>query len=641
MPLMRFNEVSLAFGLKPLLDHVSFSVNPGERVCLVGRNGEGKSTLIGVAAGEIHPDGGDVWFDNGVKVATLPQDLPEKDPRRVWDVVASGMPDLVELHARFEQLTSAESDDNADALDDVMRKIEAQDGWNFNTKIESALKRFGLDPDKKLSELSGGWRRRVLLARATLCEPDVLFLDEPTNHLDIPAIAWLEQFLKEFRGALLFISHDRAFIRALSTRIIELDRGQLTSWAAGYDEYLILKAKALEEEARANALFDKKLSDEEVWIRQGIKARRTRNEGRVRALKRLREERSERRERQGNAKLAVEEARRSGRLVTEATGLSFGYSDEKLLFSDVTLTILRGDKIGLIGENGTGKTTFLRLLMGQLSPTKGEVRLGTNLEIAYFDQLRLQLDREKSIIDNIAEGREFITINGQPKHVISYLNDFLFTAERARTPVSALSGGETNRLLLAKLFSKPANLLVLDEPTNDLDVETLELLEGLLVDFDGTVLITSHDREFIDNVATSTLYFDGLGGVQEFVGGYEDWVHQSGGFTKKLDSLATGAKKNIDAPEKLKTARKDESSQPRIAIKKLSYKLKLELEELPAKIEALETEIELQRRVISGDGFYSLSHEEVSSKLERLATTERELEVALDRWVELESMSEG
>ncbi len=641
MPLMRFSEVSLAFGLKPLLDHVSFALNPGERVCLVGRNGEGKSTLMGVATGSIVADSGDVWFDDGVKVAMLPQDLPQTDQSSVWEVVASGLPELLALTRRFEALT--QNGDHSPVFDQVMREIDAMDGWNFNARVDTAIKRFGLVPEKKMSELSGGWRRRVLLAKATLCDPDVLFLDEPTNHLDIPAIAWLEQFLKDFRGALLFISHDRAFIRALATRMIELDRGNLTSWEVGYDKYLELKAKALEEEARANALFDKKLADEEVWIRQGIKARRTRNEGRVRALKRLREERLARRERTGNASISVEDARRSGRLVAQTHALEFGFAGAPPLFANVNLTIMRGDKVGLIGENGTGKTTFLRLLMGQLQPTSGSVRQGTNLEVAYFDQLRQQLDPARSIIDNVAEGREFVTINGQPKHIISYLNDFLFTAERARTPVSALSGGETNRLLLAKLFSKPANLLVMDEPTNDLDVETLELLEGMLVDYSGTLLITSHDREFINNVATSTLYFDGKGAVQEFVGGYDDWVHQSGGFSKKLDATDVSEKKPTQSATNSKVAEvmPAVSSVGKKNAPKLSYKHKLELEGLPARIEALESEIEgLRQQVASGD-FYARSHEEVTKTLEQLASLEASLEQIVERWVELESLQEG
>ncbi len=642
---VRFDDVSLAFGLKPLLDGVNFSVDAGERVCLVGRNGEGKSSLLKIVSGDVVPDSGVVRFQDGVTIGTLPQDIPDASNKTVFEVVAEGLDEVGGWIAKYHELIErAGSGQNLVELERVQAKIEACDGWSLNNKVDHLIKRFNLDSDKKMNSLSGGWRRRVLLAKALVNEPDVLILDEPTNHLDIPAIAWLEKQLIDFRGALLFVSHDRSFIKRLATRIVELDRGNLTSWLGSYDSYIQGKAKLLEDEARQNALFDKKLSEEEVWIRQGIKARRTRNEGRVRNLEGLRKVRQERREKQGRAKISLEEASLSGKLVAEAQGVSFSYDGGNMLIKDLSLSVMRGDRIGLIGENGTGKTTLLKLLLGSLKPTGGIVRTGTKLDIAYFDQLRSALDPEKTVIDNVSEGREFLSIGGKDRHIISYLNDFLFTAARARSPVKALSGGETNRLLLAKLFSKPANILVMDEPTNDLDVDTLELLEELLTSFKGTLLITSHDRYFLDNVVTSTLVFESEGRVKEYIGGYSDWVSYTGGFSELGKEKALENAKILDEDSSTFNSISEGQEVPTQAkgtakSKKLSYKHKLELEKLPAEIEALEISLEVLQQEAASPDFYTQDHTFVSGKLEALELVEVKLNEAMERWVELESMA--
>ena len=473
MPLLTLDAVSLAFGMQPLLDQASMTIEAGERVCLLGRNGEGKSTLLKIVSGEVTADGGVVRLDDGAVLSVLPQNLPVNDTRTAYEAVSGAFPETGELLAEFHRLSQTADEASLDRLMKVQERLEALDGWRLDQKVGAILEQYGIDPEQCLNTLSGGWQRRVLLARALVTEPDILLLDEPTNHLDVPAIAWLEEALGQFRGAILFVSHDRAFIRRMATRIVELDRGHLVSFAATYDRYLDLKEKALEEEDRQNALFDKRLKQEEAWIRQGIKARRTRNMGRVRALKAMREERQQRRERGGTASFSVEDAARSGKLVVEASDAGFAYPDGIAVIRDMNMTVLRGDKIGLVGENGTGKTTLVRLMLGDLKPTDGRIRLGTNLQIAYFDQLRGELDLERNALDNLSEGREFIEINGQSKHVLGYLQEFLFSPERARSPVRVFSGGERARLLLAKLFSKPANILVLDEPTNDLDVDCL------------------------------------------------------------------------------------------------------------------------------------------------------------------------
>ncbi len=631
---VRFDGVSLAYGLKPLLGNVNFSVEAGERVCLIGRNGEGKSSLLKIVSGDVIPDSGHVRFQDGVTIGTLPQDIPDASDKTVFEVVAEGLNEVGGWIARYHELIQQAEADLVE-LERVQTKIESCDGWSLNNKVDHLIKRFNLSPDKKMNSLSGGWRRRVLLAKALVNDPDVLILDEPTNHLDIPAIAWLEKQLIEFQGALLFVSHDRSFIKRLATRIVELDRGNLTSWPGDYERYLEGKIKLLEDEAKQNALFDKKLSEEEVWIRQGVKARRTRNEGRVRNLEGLREVRKERREKQGRAKLSIDDASRSGKLVAEAENVTFSYDGGEPLVRDLSLSVMRGDRIGLIGKNGTGKTTLLKLLLGDLQPTKGDVRIGTKLDVAYFDQLRSILDPEKSVIDNVSEGREFLTVNGSDRHIIGYLNDFLFTAARARSPVKALSGGETNRLLLAKLFSKPANILVMDEPTNDLDVDTLELLEELLTSFKGTLLITSHDRYFLDNIVTSTLVFEGDGRIEEYVGGYSDWVAYTGGF----DEIGKAKTKASTSPKVVAIPAGETVSLVEKKIK-LSYKLKHELEKLPAKIEALELEIGLLHEEMGATDFYSQEITMVSAKIEQVERLEKELNDAMDRWVELETMAD-
>jgi len=640
VPLLTLDGVSLSFGMQPLLDNASLVMEAGERVCLLGRNGEGKSTLLKIVNDEVTPDGGIVRLEDGAVLAVLPQNLPSGDTRTAYDVVAGAFPETGALLIEFHHLTQQTDEKSLNQMMKVQERLEALDGWRLDQKVTSMLAQYGVDPDRTLGTLSGGWQRRVLLARALVAEPDILLLDEPTNHLDVPAIAWLEDALAQFRGAILFVSHDRAFIRRMATRVVELDRGQLVSFAASYDHYLDLKEKALEEEERHAALFDKRLKQEETWIRQGIKARRTRNMGRVRALKAMREEHRQRRVRGGTATFAVEDAARSGKLVAEALGAGFAYPGYPAVIRDMNLTILRGDKIGLVGENGTGKTTLVRLLLGDLEATEGSIRRGTNLEVAYFDQLRGELDLTRNAIDNLSEGREFIDINGQSKHVMGYLQDFLFTPERARSPVSVFSGGERARLLLAKLFSKPANVLVLDEPTNDLDVETLELLEEQLSEFRGTVIVISHDREFLDNVVTETLFLDGTGQVHEFVGGYTDWRRQGGQFP--AEKSGSRPDRQRDKPQKPESKSKSKPAAPSgtkpVAVK-ISYKLKLELEQLPKTIERLEQEQQQLQDAIGSADFYANSAKKVDETLARMTAVGAELETAMERWMELEEMT--
>ncbi|WP_295462081.1 ATP-binding cassette domain-containing protein [uncultured Pseudomonas sp.] len=637
MALLKFTNVSLAFGVTPLLDGVSWQIERGERVCIIGRNGTGKSSLLRIVKGEQQADDGEVWRAPALKIGELPQELPRADDRTVFDVVAAGLAGVGELLAEYHHLTQDTSGElDMDQLMRVQQELEARDGWRLQQLVESTLSRLQLPAEKTLAELSGGWRRRVLLAQALVAEPDLLLLDEPTNHLDIGAIAWLEEALRGYPGAVLFITHDRAFLQALATRILELDRGNLIDWQGDYASFLVHKEQQLAAEETANALFDKRLAQEEVWIRQGIKARRTRNEGRVRALKAMRNERSERRERQGKANLLLETADKSGKQVILAEHMSYAHPGGEPLIRDLTLLIQRGDRIGLLGPNGSGKTTLLKLLLGDLQPTAGKIQYGTKLEIAYFDQLRLQLEPEKTVIDNLAEGREFITINGQDRHVLSYLGDFLFSPQRARTPVKALSGGERARLLLAKLFSKPANLLVLDEPTNDLDVETLELLEEVLLSFEGTVLMVSHDRAFLDNVVTSTLVFEGEGRVQEYVGGYQDWLRQGGsprllGVQTREDKPTQPAAKVEPAPVAAPVAA---AAAP--AKRKLSYKEQRELDALPAAIETAEIELEALQTAIADPGFYQLPAEVTQAKLARMDALQAELDRLIERWAELE-----
>ncbi|MCE4071874.1 MULTISPECIES: ATP-binding cassette domain-containing protein [Pseudomonas] len=636
MTLLKFTDVSLAFGTTPLLDKVSWQIARGERVCVIGRNGTGKSSMLKLVKGEQKPDDGDIWRAPALKIGELPQELPRADDRTVYDVVAEGLAEVGELLARYHHLSMhIESEEDLNKLARVQQELEARDGWRLGQLVDTTLTRLQLPADKTLAELSGGWRRRVLLAQALVAEPDLLLLDEPTNHLDIGAIAWLENALADFPGAVLFITHDRAFLQAVATRILELDRGHLIDWNGDYASFLVHKEQELAAEEAANALFDKRLAQEEVWIRQGIKARRTRNEGRVRALKAMRNERADRRERQGKASFQLETAEKSGKQVIVVENAGFAHPGGPALIRDFSLVLQRGDRIGLLGANGTGKTTLLKLLLGDLQPTSGSVKEGTRLEVAYFDQLRHQLEPEKTVIDNIAEGREFITINGQNRHVLSYLGDFLFSPQRARTPVKALSGGERARLLLAKLFSKPANLLVLDEPTNDLDVETLELLEEVLLTFDGTVLMVSHDRAFLDNVVTSTLVFEGEGRVREFVGGYQDWLRQGG--SPKL--LGVGEEKG-DKPaaaavveQPVAAASTPVDAAPK---KKLSYKLQRELEAIPGQIEALEGEMAALQEETASPDFYQRPQGETQAALARLSSLQEELDRLIERWAELE-----
>ncbi len=635
MTLLKFTDVSLAYGTTPLLDGVSWQIARGERVCIIGRNGTGKSSMLRLVKGDRATDDGEIWRAPGLKIGELPQELPRADDRTVFDVVAEGLAGVGELLAEYHHLSqNIQNDADLEKLMHVQQALEAKDGWRLQQLVDSTLSRLQLPADRTLAELSGGWRRRVLLAQALVSEPDLLLLDEPTNHLDIGAIAWLEEALTGFNGAVLFITHDRAFLQNLATRILELDRGHLIDWNGDYASFLVHKEQQLAAEETANALFDKKLAQEEVWIRQGIKARRTRNEGRVRALKALRAERSERRNVQGKATFQVETAEKSGKQVIVAEDVTFAHVGGDPLIKNFSMVIQRGDRIGLLGANGTGKTTLLKLLLGELHPSSGSIEFGTKLEVAYFDQLRHQLELEKTVVDNLAEGREFITIDGQNRHVLSYLGDFLFSPQRARTPVKALSGGERARLLLAKLFSKPANLLVLDEPTNDLDVETLELLEEVLLGFQGTVLMVSHDRAFLDNVVTSTLVFQGGGEVREYVGGYQDWLRQGG--SPRLLGVAESGGETKDAKKAQQAPVAPVAAEVAPAKKKLSYKLQRELEALPGKIDEAEQAIEALQTQISDPAFYQQPADVTAAVLSRLEALQLELDGLLERWAELE-----
>jgi ATP-binding cassette subfamily F protein uup len=626
MPLLSFDRVSVAFGLQRLLDQATFEVEAGERVCLIGRNGAGKSTLLKIVDGEVTPDGGDVWRQPGLKIARLAQELPFAEDATVFEVVAAGLAEAGRLLAEYHHVSHrvAESPALLKRMEQLQHEIEVLDGWSLHQRVDHMLSRLELSPDRRLDELSGGWKRRVALAQALVGEPDLLLLDEPTNHLDVEVIQWLEDQLLDFRGGVLFVTHDRALLVRLATRILELDRGALTSWPGNYPSFLEKKAAALEEEERHDALFDKKLAQEEAWIRRGIKARRTRNEGRVRALEAMREERKRRREQQGKARFSVDESQASGKLVIEARDVSYGWNDQPIV-QGFSLRVMRGDRIGLLGPNGVGKTTLLKLVLGQLEPTSGSVRLGTKLEVAYYDQLRDQLELEKTVLENVSQGRDYMEIQGERRHVIGYLQDFLFSPERARTPVAALSGGERNRLLLARLFSQPANLLVLDEPTNDLDIETLELLEELLVAYRGTLLLVSHDRAFLDNVVTSTLVFEGDARVTEYVGGYGDWLRQ------RRPAAAAAPRPAANAPAPV--------AAPRAG--KQSYKDRRELEQVPAKIEALETEQTALIERASQPKLYKGDPAEQTRVRDRLAAIDVELEAAYARWHELEAWKEG
>ena len=629
MALVSLQDVKVSFGGPLLLEGVDLSIDRGERVCLVGRNGTGKSTIMKLITGEIHPDGGKIVFQQGVKITLLTQEVPQALFGSVFDVVSSAFGEQGKLLAAYHHVSAKLAHDHSEKLmaelEDVQHKFESAGGWQMQQRVDEILTRLKLPEDAEFSELSGGLKRRVLLARALAGAPDLLLLDEPTNHLDIDAIAWLEEFLLTFGGTLLFVTHDRMLLQKLATRIVDLDRGRLTSWPGNYQAYLELKQAALDSEAVENAKFDKKLAAEEVWIRQGVKARRTRNEGRVRELKALRKTRSERREVIGAARMQMQEAERTGKLVIEATEVSHSYNGMPVI-SDLSTTIIRGDKIGIIGPNGSGKTTLLKILLGELKPRSGTVKHGTNLEVAYLDQHRAQLDDAKTVQDNVANGSDHVTINGIRRHVIGYLQDFLFAPARARSPVKVLSGGERNRLLLAKLFTQPSNVLVLDEPTNDLDIETLDLLEELLMDYPGTVLLVSHDRAFINDVVTSTLVFEGDGRVNEYVGGYDDWLRQS---TRKNETAAVPAK----SVEKM-IAPGPQKERPR----KLSFKEQKEIETLPKRIEELDAEQQQIIAVMADPAFYRSSGDKVSATKARLDALEKELAEAYQRWDELEAL---
>ncbi len=626
MILASLRDISLAFGGPPILSGANLQINKGERICLLGRNGTGKSTLLRLLSGDLQPDSGVIDRQQGLRVAALPQDVPADLEGSIFEVIAAGFGPIGEQLSRFRQisnLSARATDDSRQEMAALQLSLEQNDGWVLHQRTEQVITRLGLEADTEVATLSGGMARRVLLARALAAEPDILLLDEPTNHLDIESIKWLEQFLLRSNLTLIFVTHDRAFLRNLANRIVELDRGRLFDFACDYDTFLLRKEELLHNEEQEWRRFDKKLAEEEVWIRKGIKARRTRNEGRVRALKQMRDERSERRERQGTARLNLHAAERSGKLVAKIDEISFGY-DQNRVIENFSTSVMRGDRIGIIGPNGAGKTTLLKLLLGELEPQQGSVKLGTNLQTLYFDQLRDQLEPEKTVQQNLAGEQDTVIIGGQSRHVIGYLQDFLFTPDRARSPVRILSGGERNRLLLARLFTRPANVLVLDEPTNDLDLETLDLLEERLAEFKGTIFLVSHDRDFLNRVVTSTIAFEGDGRVAEYIGGYDDWLRQRPSATIPADKPA--------ASSRARSSR----SRPR----KRTFKQSQEFEALPQRIETLEGEQENLHRRMAEPEFYRESGDQVAAATTRLKDLEAELEQAYARWQELEEIGD-
>jgi ATP-binding cassette subfamily F protein uup len=625
MSLIRFEDLSLEFGEQKILSGADLSIEPGERVCLIGRNGAGKSTTFKLITNAIEPDHGEIVRKSGLVISQLDQSLPDAGDQPVRDVVRSGLTAIQALLDEYHRRSGQElGRDGLRQLEELHRQIDAHGGWNIEQRVETTISELSLPAHKKMNELSGGWRRRVALARALVQKPDLLLLDEPTNHLDIVTITWLENVIRSYDGSVLFITHDRAFLQRLATRIVEIDRGKLTSWPGDFKNFLRRKEEAVAAESRENAEFDKKLEQEEIWIRQGVKARRTRNEGRVRALQKMRAERSKRVGQESSARIHIEESEASGRKVIRAKNVCYRFGNEPLI-DNFSIQIVRGDRIGILGNNGVGKTTLLRLLLGDIEPQSGTIKHGTNLEIGYFDQLREALDEEKSVADNVGDGRTYIKLNGKDRHIVGYLKGFLFTPKRAMTPVKSLSGGERNRIILAKLFTRPANLLILDEPTNDLDMETLEVLEAKLAEYTGTLIVVSHDREFLDNVVTSTIVFEEGGKIQEYVGGYSDWLRHGKALADN-DKQATGSK-----PQQ---SRSDIPDSP-VPIK-LTYKEQRELEQLPEKIESLESLVaELGNRISASD-FYAQSHEITRPVLTALAASQAELDLALERWTALE-----
>jgi ATP-binding cassette subfamily F protein uup len=631
MPYITLENACLAYGLTPLLDHVGFQLDPGERVGLIGRNGTGKSSLLKAIAGEIKLDDGTVWRQPGIRLAYVPQEPPLDPAHTVFEAVADGLGNLRQILLDYHAVSHAMSDPGADTamllerMQQLQHELEAQDGWQVQARVETVLSRLSLPSDTPVATLSGGWRKRVALARALVAAPEILLMDEPTNHLDLAAIEWLEDMLLDFKGALLFITHDRRFLDRLATRIVELDRGLIAEFKGNFSQYQIKKSELLEVEAQQNAKFDKFLAQEEVWIRKGVEARRTRNEGRVRRLERLRLERTARRERQGTVKLALDAGERSGKLVAELEHVNKSFGD-KTVIRDFSTRILRGDRIGLLGPNGAGKSTLLKLILGELEPDSGEIKRGTNLNIAYFDQMREQLDDEATLADTISPGSDFVEIGNERKHVISYLEDFLFPPQRARAPVKMLSGGERNRLLLARLFARPANVLVLDEPTNDLDIDTLELLEELLQDFAGTLFLVSHDRAFLENTVTQVIAFEGNGVLTEFGGGYDDWQR----FTAQRTTEAQAEKPKAAAPAQKAVSAKSGAA-------KLGFKESQELAALPDRIEAMEHEQSSINAELADGEIYRRDPDRVKLLQARLGALDAELEQALLRWEELES----
>jgi ATP-binding cassette subfamily F protein uup len=627
-PLVRFDAVSVTFGEQRVLIDADFAIEPGERVCLIGRNGAGKSTTLKLITGAQEPDDGAVEKPSRLRWSLLEQKLADESQELVRDYVAHGMAGQLARIAEFERLTAATPHDAAALreMEALQREIDAAGGWNVAVHVDTVISVLGLPAERRMSDLSGGWRRRAALAQALVANPELLLLDEPTNHLDISTIEWLERTVRNHPGAVLFVTHDRSFVERVATRIVDIDRGKLRSWPGGYNDYLEQKAKSEADEDKHNALFDKKLAEEEIWIRKGVKARQTRNEGRVRALEELREVRAARIKRPRSARVQINEsAEVSGRKVIEVRNVSHGYEGRELL-KDFSLRVMRGDRIGIIGNNGVGKSTLLKILLGELAPDSGSVKLGTNLEVGYFDQLRRELDVGKTVAEIVGEGREYVTIQGHKKHVVAYLTDFLFPAKRALTPIAALSGGERNRVILAKLFTRPANLLVLDEPTNDLDVETLEALEARLADYDGTLLVVSHDRYFLDAIVTSTLVFEDDGQVRRHAGGYSDWL-------ERHRELAV-----VDAPADA-SSREHRDTRSRGPARKLSYKLQRELDALPDLIAGLERKVAELRVVVNEPEFFRRPQPEVQASLDALRNAEREVEAAVDRWAELEEQA--